>query len=228
MAARTKFLLVLLVLLGLLMPSIQGLSWRHKVVDAPQQIISPSGDWTEHALPSTDDSSQHRSPSSDDSTRHVVPPTETYGLLSKFNTVLKSLEELQGQPLCNRIAARILINNCKLVDGKDYASIHTHSEHQVRTFMDMYSVSLALCDLDRGSFKIPPACAPFREEALIRVSINTDKPRLHVDDAVVRSCLAALGEEHSLWITYMSYKEKALQFCEAARRDNYKCKLFSS
>lgn len=223
MAARNKVILVLLVLLGVLMPSIRGLSWRQKSVPAPRRVIKSSVA-ASVAQPSADASIVQPSV---DSSQSDTKPHNDYGVTSRFTTVLEELKELETKPLCHRVASRILINNCKLVDGKNDATIYTHSEHTVRNFMDAYAISLALCDMERGSIPAPATCAQFEEDALVKLSMYTDEPRLHVATSEIRLCLAGLSETDTAWATWMSYSKHALDFCEAARSDNYKCKFFA-
>ena len=138
-----------------------------------------------------------------------------------YAVALSELQELESEPFCHRVAARLLVNNCQLVDGKDEATILTDSGRQVRDFVDSYAASLAICDLERGSFAIPAACAPFREASLSRVTVGS-RPQLHVSAAEIGLCLSALAASDAAWSTWISYRHKALRFCEAARGDNEK------
>ncbi|GAB1315695.1 hypothetical protein MFIFM68171_05905 [Madurella fahalii] len=138
-----------------------------------------------------------------------------------FAVALSELQELESEPLCHRVAARLLVNNCQLVDGKDEATILTDSGQQVRDFVDSYAASLAICDLERGSFKIPAECAKFREPSLSQIAIRSE-PQLHVSPREIGLCLSALAASDAAWSTWVSYRHKALRFCEAARADNEK------
>ncbi|KAK4105276.1 hypothetical protein N658DRAFT_503445 [Parathielavia hyrcaniae] len=138
-----------------------------------------------------------------------------------YAVALSELQELESQPLCHRVAARLLVNNCQLVDGKDEATILTDSGRQVRDFVDSYAASLAICDLERGSFNIPNECAKFREPFLSQIALR-DQPQLHVSPREIGLCLSALAASDAAWSTWVSYRHKALRFCEAARADNEK------
>lgn len=144
-----------------------------------------------------------------------------------YTAALHELEQLESEPLCHRIAARLLVNNCHLLDGKDEASILTDSGRQVQDFVDSYSASLAICDLERGSFAIPHECFAFREAALSHLPVASS-PQLHVTPEQIRTCLAGLARSDSAWNTWISYRHKALGFCEAARADGEKGLLPSS
>ena len=138
-----------------------------------------------------------------------------------YAVALSELQELESEPLCHRVAARLLVNNCQLVDGKDEATILTDSGRRVRDFVDSYAASLAICDLERGSFSIPRECAKFREPSLSQIAIRNE-PQLHVSPREIGLCLSALAASDAAWSTWVSYRHKALRFCEAARADNEK------
>lgn len=140
-----------------------------------------------------------------------------------YQIALNELQELEAEPLCHRVAARLLVHNCQLLDGKDEAAILTDSGRQARDFVDAYAASLAICDLERGSFHIPYECEPFREPVLGRLPLS-DTAQLHVSPAQIKACLTGLGDSASSWNTWVSYSHKAVRFCEAARADHEKSK----
>ncbi|KAK3998329.1 nuclear fusion protein KAR5 [Cladorrhinum sp. PSN332] len=138
-----------------------------------------------------------------------------------YTVALNELQELESEPLCHRVAARLLVNNCQLVNGKNEATILTDSGRQIRDFVDTYAASLAICDLERGSFTIPKECAKFREPSLSQIVMRHD-PELHVSPKEIGLCLSALAANDAAWTTWVSYRHKALRFCEAARADSEK------
>lgn len=138
-----------------------------------------------------------------------------------YAVALNELQELQSEPLCHRNAARLLVNDCQLLDGKDDATILTDSGRRVRDFVDSYAASLAICDLERGNFAIPSSCARFQEGVLASLSPSKTS-QLHVSPQEIDGCLSGLAKSDSAWNTWVSYRHKALRFCEAARSDNEK------
>lgn len=144
-------------------------------------------------------------------------------LSDTYSTALSELQDLESEPLCHRVAARLLVVNCQLLDGKDEATILTDSGRQVRDFVDAYAASMAICDLERGRFKIPSTCDKFREPILAQLSVG-NQAQLHVTSREIDLCLSGLGEESSAWSTWISYRHKTLRFCEAARADQEKGK----
>ncbi|KAL1875878.1 hypothetical protein Daus18300_003069 [Diaporthe australafricana] len=138
-----------------------------------------------------------------------------------YTVALSELQDLESEPLCHRIAARLLVGNCHLLDGKDEATVLTDSGRQIRDFVDSYAASMAICDLERGRFTIPSACEKFREPSLGQLSLD-GKARLHVTSREIDRCLSGLAAETSAWSTWISYRHKAMRFCEAARADQEK------
>ncbi|RYP29346.1 hypothetical protein DL767_006762 [Monosporascus sp. MG133] len=138
-----------------------------------------------------------------------------------YEIALQELRQLESEPLCHRVAARLLVSNCELLEGKDEATVLTDSGRQIRDFVDSYAASLAICDLERGSFVIPRECAKFRELVLSQLPTGS-VAHLHVTSAEIDDCLSGLGSSDSAWNTWVSYRHKALRFCDAARADNDK------
>jgi hypothetical protein len=128
------------------------------------------------------------------------------------------LKRLEDEPTCHRVAVKLLMNNCQGLENigeDDYQSDNGHlQKHQVESF----AASLAICDLERGRFIIPHACSPFTGSAMYRVA-RDGKGKLQVSPEQVGGCLEALGQDHSHWNTWLSYRDKALLFCRAARYD---------
>ncbi|KAK8097620.1 uncharacterized protein PG998_013106 [Apiospora kogelbergensis] len=140
---------------------------------------------------------------------------------SAYEVALQELKELESEPLCHQTAARLLVSNCQVLEGKDDATVLTDSGRQVRDFVDAYAASLAICDLERGRFSIPTACDPFRETTLTQLALQ-NTIQLHATSKQIDNCLSGLGASDSAWNTWISYRHKALRFCEAARADSEK------
>ncbi|KAI1480991.1 hypothetical protein F4774DRAFT_424573 [Daldinia eschscholtzii] len=117
-------------------------------------------------------------------------------LPSSYEITLKELRDLESEPLCHRTAARLLVNNCEVLEGKNEASVLTESGRKIRDFVDSYAASLAICDLERGNFQIPRECNNFREQVLSQLPVQ-NLGHLHVSSMEVDSCLSGLGESDS-------------------------------
>lgn len=139
----------------------------------------------------------------------------------RYAVAIRELQELESEPLCHRTAARLLVTNCQVLEGKDESTILTDSGRQVRDFVDFYAASLAICDLERGSFSIPASCHKFREGVLSNLPVPS-RAALHVTSKEIDACLSGLALSDSAWSTWISYRHKSLRFCEAARVDHDK------
>ncbi|KAH7261032.1 uncharacterized protein BKA55DRAFT_504888 [Fusarium redolens] len=162
---------------------------------------------------------QHPQRSSDNSA--LLNKQSEKRLSNVYTTALQELQDLESEPLCHRIAARLLVNNCHLLDGQDDAKVHIDSGRAARDFVDSYAASLAICDLERGSFRIPVSCSKFRESTLATLSTPAI-PQLHVSTVEIDECLEGLAQSDSAWNTWVSYRHKSLRFCDAARADHQK------
>lgn len=155
-------------------------------------------------------------------THHFAQDWRSISRLPEPHAVaLSELQKLESEPFCHRIAARLLVTNCQLLEGKDEATILTDSGRRIRDFVDSFAASLAICDLERGGFFIPQACSNFREDALANLPVSAH-PTLHVTSREIDACLTGLAKSDSAWNTWISYRHKSLGFCEAARVDHEK------
>ncbi|KAH8712705.1 hypothetical protein HC256_005880 [Beauveria bassiana] len=149
------------------------------------------------------------------------PPRDRFKSDNIYSVALQELENLESQPLCHRIAARLLVNNCHLLHGQDETVELANTGRLTRDFIDSYAAGLAICDLERGSFVIPRECAKFREPALTKIEVGKT-PHLHVSTVEIDKCLEGLAQSDSSWNTWISYRHKAVRFCEVAKSDNDK------
>ncbi|KAH8666556.1 hypothetical protein BX600DRAFT_511482 [Xylariales sp. PMI_506] len=134
---------------------------------------------------------------------------------------LNELEQLESAPLCHQTAARLLVNNCQLLEHEDDPKELKASGRRARDFVDAYAASLAICDLERGSFAIPGECTKFRESALNSL-LTSNGAQFDMTPKDIDECLSSLAASDSAWNTWVNYRHKALLFCEAARADNEK------
>ncbi|KAI1178362.1 hypothetical protein F4777DRAFT_538450 [Nemania sp. FL0916] len=145
---------------------------------------------------------------------------------TSFDIAFNEMKALESEPLCHQIAARLLVHNCQLIEGKDEATVYTDSGHQIMDFVDSYAASLAICDLERGRFTIPTQCRKLRQSYLSQLPIP-NHPRLHLTSEEIRGCLSGLGASSSAWNTWLSYRPRALGFCEAAKVENEKAQTIA-
>lgn len=142
-------------------------------------------------------------------------------MTDRFATALSELQELESKPLCHRIAARLLVNNCQLINEQDDVHSRSNSDRAARDFVDAYAISLAICDLERGSFVIPRTCSHFRESTLVAIPVPV-KPLLHVSTRQITDCLGDIAPSDAAWNTWVNYRHQAMRFCQASLAENQK------
>lgn len=115
------------------------------------------------------------------------------------------------------------MNNCQLVNGQEEVLTRTDADKTARDFVDAYAISLAICDLERGSFSIPSSCSPFRESTLAMLSAPV-KPQLHASTLEITECLRDMAPSDAAWNTWVNYRHQAMRFCQASLAENQKGK----
>lgn len=110
------------------------------------------------------------------------------------------------------------MSNCQGLETSSEDDYQYNSAQLQRHHVESFAASLAICDLERGRFKIPNACSLFTSSVLLSAS-QTGTNALDVSPEHVGQCLEALGQHHSHWNTWLSYRDKSLLFCRAARID---------
>lgn len=133
-----------------------------------------------------------------------------------YTKAMLELKRLEEEPTCHRLAVKLLINNCKGLEQIGENEYDTSSSHLQKHHVESFAASLAICDLERGRFNIPHACSSFMSSTLYRIA-HDGNSKLQVSPEQVGECLEALGQDHSHWNTWLSYRDKALLFCRAAR-----------
>ncbi len=128
------------------------------------------------------------------------------------------LKRLEEQPICHRMAAQLLLNNCRGLENVDEETFQWDSVHLQRHHVESFSASLSMCDMEKGKFKIPEACVPLSSPALYR-AVRQNQGKLEISPQQVGDCLEAMAQDHSQWNTWLSNRDKAFLFCRAARLD---------
>ena len=133
-----------------------------------------------------------------------------------YTKAMFELKRLEEKPVCHRVAVQLLMDNCQGLENAGESEYQFESAHLQRHHVESFAASLAICDLERGGFFIPSACLPFTSSSLMRAT-RDQKGNLQVSPDQVGLCLGALGQDHSHWMTWLSYRDKTLLFCRAAR-----------
>lgn len=141
-----------------------------------------------------------------------------------FTQAMISLQNLQGESFCHRLAVQLLMNNCKNIkEISDQGLPFKHDAHKNQ--VEGFITGLTLCVLARGEFVISDSCAPFTASALLRAH-QQGKRKLDVSKEQNDACVAALSRDPSQWTTWLSQQREALTICRAVRLDIEKGKAF--
>ncbi|KAF8864833.1 hypothetical protein BDZ45DRAFT_494583 [Acephala macrosclerotiorum] len=135
-----------------------------------------------------------------------------------YNSALKTLQELEQKPICYRMAAQLLMDNCRGVEENDASGNQFDSSHIRRHHVESFANGLTMCDAERAKWVIPEACSPFESFALYRAARDKHS-RLDVSHKQVGDCIEALGQHSSAWTTWVSARNQAVTICRAARLD---------
>jgi hypothetical protein len=135
-----------------------------------------------------------------------------------YNKAMLELKRLEEEPICHRVAVQLLMNNCQGLEESGDGDYQMEGAQLQRHHVESFAASLAICDLERGRFDIPQACTLFTSVALSRASRDI-KGKLRISPDQVGECMEALGQHHSHWNTWLSYRDKTLLFCRASRLD---------
>ncbi|KAE9380530.1 hypothetical protein N431DRAFT_325106 [Stipitochalara longipes BDJ] len=145
----------------------------------------------------------------------IDPKSRRPKIYSKAIIELKRLEE---EPLCHRMAAQLLINNCRGLEDIDEHNYDAKSNLLQRSHVESFACSLAICDMERARSPIPEHCAQYASSSLLRAARDVNS-KLEVSPGQVGDCLNALTDNPNHWNTWLSYRDRALLFCRAARAD---------
>lgn len=144
-----------------------------------------------------------------------------------FNKAMVELKQLESEPICHRVAARLLVNNCRGLEELNEHSLQFNSNAAQRHHVDSFTISLTTCELERMALEVPIECAPFTSVSLFQHA-REGREKLEVSAGQVNECLRAIAQDHSSLQTWISYRDKALIFCQAARLDLDKGTSFRS
>lgn len=135
-----------------------------------------------------------------------------------YTNAIIELKRLEEEPLCHRMAAQLLINNCRGLEDIDEHNYDAKKSHLQRSHVESFACSLAICDMERARSPIPEQCSPYASSSLLRAARDANS-KLQVSPEQVGDCLNALTGNPNHWNTWLSYRDRALLFCRAARGD---------
>jgi hypothetical protein len=116
------------------------------------------------------------------------------------------------------MAAQLLINNCRGLEDIDEHNYDAKNSLLQRSHVESFACSLAICDMERARSPIPEQCSQYASSSLLQAARSVNS-KLEVSPVQVGDCLNALTDNPNHWNTWLSYRDRALLFCRAARVD---------
>ncbi|KAJ5051791.1 uncharacterized protein L3040_001562 [Drepanopeziza brunnea f. sp. 'multigermtubi'] len=141
-----------------------------------------------------------------------------------YSEALVRLKRLEGEPICHRVAAQLLMNNCRGLEGINEQTYQLNSDHIQRHHVETFAASLTTCEIERlgdpeaREDPVPQACSIFSSSVLFEHA-REQKGKLNVSHEEVHSCIIALTKIENGYATWLSYRDTALMFCRAAGLD---------
>jgi hypothetical protein len=133
-----------------------------------------------------------------------------------YTKAMIGLKRLKSEQTCHRLAAQLLMNNCR--DVEEMSDQETLLRNVQNHHVENFGIGLTLCDLSRAKIVVSDACAPFTASALLR-AYQYGKGKLDVTPEQTTECIQALGNNTSQWATWLNNRANALMFCRAVRPD---------
>ncbi|TQS34155.1 hypothetical protein Golomagni_05474 [Golovinomyces magnicellulatus] len=124
------------------------------------------------------------------------------------------LKRLCDRPICYRMAAYLLMNNCKGLNEIDEQNYSFKRGQLQQDQVDAFAATLTMCDLERAKFDVPENCLHFTSASLMKAAKS--RSDLEFSSKEVNHCLQGLGKNAKHWATWLSYRDSALLFCRAA------------
>ncbi|KAL2069671.1 hypothetical protein VTL71DRAFT_14350 [Oculimacula yallundae] len=134
-----------------------------------------------------------------------------------YTEALIRLERLEDQPLCHRVAAQLLMKNCRGLDGIDKQTYQLNSDHIQKHHIEAFTASLTVCEMDEVSFSVPEACAPFSSASIFQHAREVG--HLNVSREQTVDCKTAIHQNPSNQHIWSNFVTSATVFCRAARSE---------
>lgn len=148
---------------------------------------------------------------------------------------LRTLQQLETMPSCNKIAASFLIHSCSTLEGTVTPpdnDISRGADFIISEEINIYAARLAVCELSSARASVPAACNAFMPTnrpakrttwAGYLTGNSASKPRqLYPDynpitEQDLGKCLSALHGREQSWTSFSTSKQSAGVMCHAMR-----------
>ncbi|KAK6587045.1 hypothetical protein PZA11_000335 [Diplocarpon coronariae] len=85
-----------------------------------------------------------------------------------YTEALIRLKRLESKPICHRVAAQLLVNNCRSLDGINEQAYQLDSDHIQTHQIETFTAGLTVCEMEHLGLEldIPQSCSAFSSAAL--------------------------------------------------------------
>lgn len=134
-----------------------------------------------------------------------------------YTEALARLERLEDQPLCHRVAAQLLMKNCRGLDGIDKQTYQLNSDHTQKHHIEAFTASLTVCEMEEVSFPVPESCLSFSSASIFHHARETGYLKVSREQTV--DCKTAIHQNPSNQHIWSNFVTSATVFCRAARSE---------
>lgn len=134
-----------------------------------------------------------------------------------YTEALVGLERLEDQPLCHRVAAQLLMKNCRGLDGVDKQTYQLNSDQTQKHHIEAFTASLTVCEMEEVSFLVPESCLPFSSSSIFHHAREIG--HLKVSREQIIDCKTAIHQNPSNQHIWSNFVTSATVFCRAARSE---------
>ena len=142
-----------------------------------------------------------------------------------YNEALVRLARLEDQPLCHRVAAQLLMKNCRGLDGIDKQTYQLNSDQTQKHHIEAFTASLTVCEMEEVSFSVPEACLPFSSTAIFNQARDIGHFKVSREQTI--ECKTAIHQNPSNQHIWSNFVTSATVFCRAASSELENGMLFS-
>ena len=131
-----------------------------------------------------------------------------------YTEALVRLERLEDQPLCHRVAAQLLMKNCRGLDGVDKHTYQLNSDYTQKHHIEVFTASLTVCEMEEVSFAVPESCLPFSSASILYHAREIGHLKVSREQTI--DCKTAIHQNPSNQHIWSNFVTSATVFCRAA------------
>lgn len=145
-----------------------------------------------------------------------------------MHSILKTMNEVEKLPSCQKSAAQSLLNACSEIDHASSMATGEGIDVMLEASKSVYAARLAICELGDADLFIPATCAHLKpmdaaqkHDGLRFVIYNTfgksNPHKTQNDQAGLQQCLSSLSSNPIMWTSYSNARQNAVMMCHSMR-----------